>query len=359
LPRSIDPDGYGKDEDSNVSDVEDNNDDDDIRADLSRILAAADSTLRDAYASYSNTSSDGKITQHQAKRLSNFRGGKNNISSANASKFRECKNKSSLKSYFRIAKQLLAYYYRVVFRDNRHFSREGNAQVLPRDVIESTSWQQKAIQSIINTLRKQDKISRDRSGSYGNKEERDIELKRAIHTFYISLICQTVGSRPFRSAILSFCAILSRKRNQTQQQDNKKCMLYTWRDPGNFNSNLSILIWIAQVILFDFVCFKKQDDKDGIPDMIDDICKRYFQQIAETPFNHILQWQLYLFAASKTNITKHQAHWSLDKETINYRGIKLRIEHVSQLVASEFREAHSLLYNELLFRIEDIAPIKA
>ncbi|RKK86034.1 hypothetical protein BFJ68_g17172 [Fusarium oxysporum] len=120
-----------------------------------------------------------------------------------------------------------------------------------------------------------------------------------------------------------------------------------------------MLIWIAQVILFDFVCFKKQDDEDGIPDMIDDICKRYFQQMAETPFGHILQWRLYLFAASKTNMTKHQARWSLDKETINYRGVELRMEHVSQLVASEFREAHSLLYDELLFGMEDIAPIEA
>jgi hypothetical protein len=35
------------------------------------------------------------------------------------------------------------------------------------------------------------------------------------------------------------------------------------------------------------------------------------------------------------------------------------MEHVSQLVASEFREAHSLLYDELLFGMEDIAPIEA
>ncbi|RKK86033.1 hypothetical protein BFJ68_g17171 [Fusarium oxysporum] len=219
LPRSIDPDGYGEDEDSDVGDVEDDDDDDDVRADLSRILAAADSTLRDAYASCSDTSPDGKMTQHRAKRLSNFRGGENDMSSANASKFREYKNESSLKSYFRIAKQLLAYYYRVVFRDDGHFSREGNAQVLPRDVIESTSWQQKAMQGIVNALRKQDKTSRDRSGGCGDEEERDVELKRAIRTFYISLICQTVGSRPFRSAVLSFCAMLSRKRNRTRQRD--------------------------------------------------------------------------------------------------------------------------------------------
>ncbi|KAM0081976.1 hypothetical protein ACKRZS_005853 [Fusarium odoratissimum] len=62
LAQSIDPDGYGEDEDSDVGDVEDDDDDDDdVRADLSRILASADSTLRDAYASYSDISPDRKI----------------------------------------------------------------------------------------------------------------------------------------------------------------------------------------------------------------------------------------------------------------------------------------------------------
>jgi hypothetical protein len=115
----------------------------------------------------------------------------------------------------------------------------------------------------------------------------------------------------------------------------------------------------AELTLFDFICFKKQDDEDGIPDMIDEMCKRYFQQMAETPFGHILQWRLYLFAASKTNLTEHQARWSLDKETINCRGTELHMEHVSQLIVSEFRQAHSLLYEELLFGMEDIAPIEA
>ncbi|KAH7205220.1 hypothetical protein BKA60DRAFT_640411 [Fusarium oxysporum] len=142
------------------------------------------------------------------------------MSSAKASKFREFKNGKSLKSYFRIAKQLLAYYYRVVFRDDRHFNRESNDQVLPGDIIEATSWQEKAMQGIINALRRQDETSRVRSGG-GGDEERDIELKRAIRTFYISLICHTVGSRPFRSAVLSFCAMLSRKKNPTRQRDNE------------------------------------------------------------------------------------------------------------------------------------------
>jgi hypothetical protein len=75
-----------------------------------------------------------------------------------------------------------------------------------------TSWQEKAMQGIINVLRRQDRTSRVKSGSGGNKE-RDIDLNYAIYAFYISLIYHTVRSRPFRSVILSFYAILSQKKN--------------------------------------------------------------------------------------------------------------------------------------------------
>lgn len=367
---------------SSCSSSSDDNDDDDndkdrIHTDLSRILEAADGTLRDAYVLCSDTSPSGKMTQHRAKRLSNFRGGEDSLSSANASKFRAFKNESSLKSYFRIGKQLLAYYYRVVFCDHGHFSREegeGEGEggidnkpvlLLPQDVIEPTAWQQRAMQDIIDALRRQDKTLRKIKlgggrGNNRNNEERDIELNHAIRKFYISLICQTVGSRPFRSAVLSFCAMLSRRRNRTRQRDNKQGALCSWRSPGNFNSNLSALTWVAQIILFDFICFKKHDDEDGIPDMIDEICKRYFQQMTETTFGHILQWRLYLFIAAKNNLTEHQARWSLDKQTIDYRGTALHMEQVSQLITSEYRQAYSLLYDELLLGMgEDITPIEA
>jgi hypothetical protein len=35
------------------------------------------------------------------------------------------------------------------------------------------------------------------------------------------------------------------------------------------------------------------------------------------------------------------------------------LEQVPQLIASEFRQAHSLLYDELLFGCKDISPVEA
>jgi hypothetical protein len=61
-----------------------------------------------------------------------------------------------------------------------------------------------------------------------------------------------------------------------------------WEELGNFNSHLSALTWTAQLVLFDYTCFQEQDNEDQIPVFLAKICKRLFQQLAETPFGHIL-----------------------------------------------------------------------
>ncbi|KAH6975566.1 telomere-associated recQ-like helicase [Ilyonectria destructans] len=329
--------------------------------------SAAEATLRDAYRLCSDKSLDRKMTQQRAKRLSEFRDGGSSSGSGGAYSFRSFKNESSLVSYFRRMKQLLAYYYRVIFCEDGHFTRDSKDQILPQDVIEATPQQQQAIDQIIDALRAQDKRAEDQPLP-GQEEdaERDAELKHAIRNFYVALVCQSVGSRPFRSVILSFCAMLSRKKAFTRQgsrnregDDESQGRRCVWYEPGNFNSNLSALTWTAQLILFDFVCFQKQDEEDEIPQLLSTLCRKYLHPMAETPFGHILQWRLYLFAAARTAVAKNQARWSLDGQTVTYIGTELHMEQVSQLAVSEFRQAHSLLYDKLLFGARDIASIEA
>jgi hypothetical protein len=62
---------------------------------------------------------------------------------------------------------------------------------------------------------------------------------------------------------------------------------------------------MAQLILFDYTCFDKQDNEDEIPTFLAQICQQFFQQLAETPFGYILQWPLYLFKAIKKVISKY------------------------------------------------------
>jgi hypothetical protein len=48
-------------------------------------------------------------------------------------------------------------------------------------------------------------------------------------------------------------------------------------------------------------------------------------------------------------MSKYQARWSLDTETVLYRGIEIQLNQITQLVVSEYQQAYSLLYDELLF----------
>jgi hypothetical protein len=305
---------------------------------LVRILVAAEAVLRDAYRLCSDTSPDRKMTQQRANILNEFYAG----ASGKADGFRYFKNASTLVTYFTTMKQLLVYYYRVVYSEDGHFTRSQarlEDQRLPREVIQPTAPQIQAMDEIMEAL------------DLGDQEEAELALKHAIRRLYLALICHTVGSVPFKSPVLSFCAMLSRKVRGKGRG--------LWEEPGNFNSHLSALTWTAQLVLFDYACFQEQDDEDQIPVFLAKICKKFFQQLAETPFGHILQWRLYLFKVGKAAIAKHQARWSLDGQTVEYRGVELQMSQISDLVVSEYQQAYALLHDELLFQATDLIPMES
>jgi hypothetical protein len=305
--------------------------DEDDEAGLITILAAVEAVFRDAYKLCSDSSPDRKMTQQRANILNEFYVG----ASGQAAGFRYYKNASTLVKYFTVGKQLLVYYYRVVHQSDGYFSRTSPDQKLPQDVIQPTAQQTQAMDEVMAAVGRDDKVA----------------LKHAIRRLYMALICQTVGSVPFRSAVLSFAAMLSRKGPGKG--------VGRWEEPGNFNSRLSALTWMAQLILFDYACFQEQDDEDQIPVFLAKICRKFFQQLAETPFGHILQWRLYLFKVGKAEVTKHQAVWALDGQSVVYRGLELQMSHIPQLVASECQQAHALLYDELMFQATDLTPMQS
>jgi hypothetical protein len=301
---------------------------------LVRILTAAEAVLHDANKLCNDRSPDRKMTQQRANILNEFYAG----ASGQADGFRSFKNASTLVTYFTTMKQLLVYYYRVVYNEDGHFSRTKSDQILPKDIIRSTSSQARAMNEIIEALAIED------------EEAAELALKHTIRRLYLALICHNVGSVPFKSAVLSFCAMLSRKGGKSRG---------LWEEPGNFNSHLSALVWTAQLIIFDYACFEEQEDEDQIPVFLAKICKRYFQQLAETPFGHILQWRLYLFKVRNNAVAKHQARWALDGQMVEYRGVELQMSQISDLVVSEYQQASILLYDELLFQVKDLIPMES
>jgi hypothetical protein len=94
--------------------------------DLVRIINAAESVLRDAYALCSNTSADRKMTQQRANILNEFYAG----ASGRADGFGYYKNPLTLLKYFSTFKQLLVYFFRVVYYKDGHFTRTNPKQRL-------------------------------------------------------------------------------------------------------------------------------------------------------------------------------------------------------------------------------------
>jgi hypothetical protein len=135
------------------------------------------------------------MTQQRANILNEFYAG----ASGKADGFRYFKNASTLVTYFTTMKQLLVYYYRVVYCKDGHFTRAQPNQTLPGDVIQPTSQQIQAMDEITVALALED------------MEEAEPALKHAIRRLYFALICHTVGSVPFESPVLSFYAILNKK----------------------------------------------------------------------------------------------------------------------------------------------------
>lgn len=294
---------------------------------LVRICNAAELMLQDAYLLCSDTSPHRKMTQQRANILNEFYAG----SSGKSDGFRYYKNPSTLVKYFTTFKQLLMYYFRVVHSEDGYFTTMQPGQLLPGAVITPTRDQKQAAQRVMAALEGDDNVL----------------LKYTIRQLYLTLICHIVGSVPYRSAVLSFASVLSRRGNGL------------WEEPGNFNSHLSALTWTAQLVIFAEACWVERDDEDRIPIFLQTICHKYFQQLAESPFGHILQWRLYLFKVGKAAITKHQARWSLDGETVEYRGTELRMSEVQQLVVSEYQRAHVLLYDELLLGMNNMVPMQS
>jgi hypothetical protein len=103
-------------------------------AELVRIIQAAESVLRDAYALCSNTSPSRRMTQQRANILNEFYAG----ASGRSDGFQYYKNPSTLVKYFATFKKLLAYLFRVAVADedgeDRHFTRTDAKQRLPGQV---------------------------------------------------------------------------------------------------------------------------------------------------------------------------------------------------------------------------------
>ncbi|KAM0712001.1 hypothetical protein Q7P37_011095 [Cladosporium fusiforme] len=151
------------------------------------------------------------------------------------------KGPKSLATYFRVAHRFVSYFSRVVAPDDYHFSPaagdDGETQ-RPEDTIEATDEQLAVWQDILKFAmhrRTADQTSDDRDDT----EDDNSEMKERLLELRMLLVCHTTGARRYESPLLSFCAMLSIKPSTR-----------SWMEPGNFNSSLSAIIWIVQLLVF-------------------------------------------------------------------------------------------------------------
>ena len=79
----------------------------------------------------------------------------------------------------------------------------------------------------------------------------------------------------------------------------------TWKEAGNYNSFLSGLIWVVQLMIFHASISLKKAGHGNILNLIKGYCGRFLQPETKTPMGEILGWQLLLFTVSKDVVGTH------------------------------------------------------
>jgi hypothetical protein len=151
-------------------------------------------------------------------------------------------------------------------------------------------------------------------------------MKDRLLELWMLLICHTIGARRYESPLLSFCAMLSIKPSTR-----------SWMEPGNFNSSLSAIIWIMQLLIFYDSALKEQQGCGKTLKLVKAYCDEYLQQTVETPIGEILRWRLLLFRVSGTSIGTHEASWDKSEQVLTYENTELRMDQIPSLLESEYQ----------------------
>lgn len=129
--------------------------------------------------------------------------------------------------------------------------------------------------------------------------------------------------------------------------------------PGNFNSNLSAIIWVVQLLFFYDSAQKERNGHGRTLDTVKVYCEKYLQQTVETPKGEILRWRLLLFRVSKDSVGEYEAFWEKGKQALIYEDTELHMDQIPTLLESEYRDCRRLLYEDLMFGIKDFRLIRA
>jgi hypothetical protein len=218
-------------------------------SDLRTIVDAMESLLRDAH----RLCFDGPecmLTYQCRVVLSRFQPSQVDLT-GKTRPFGPYKGPKSLASYFGTALRFVSYFSRVVASDEYHFSPAADTDddvedQRPEDVIDATDEQLAVWRDIYQIVQRRRKSPDEENNEEADEEEQK-RMKDRLLELWMLLICHTTGARRYESLLLSFCAILSIKPSTR-----------SWMEPGNFDSSLSAIIWIVQLLIFYDSALKEQ-----------------------------------------------------------------------------------------------------
>ncbi|KAI7206681.1 hypothetical protein KC365_g17003 [Hortaea werneckii] len=305
---------------------------------LPRITEAAESMLQEAH-SWCFNGEDCMLTWPCRVVLGRFQSSQTE-SFGKIRPFDQYKEPKTLTTYFSTAKRVLAYFDRIVAGEDYFFTPESDEDRLrPEDHVNPTQEQLDVWSAACALAR--DEIAAD-------DEQKTDELQSRLLKFWMLLITQDTGSQRYSSPLLSFCAMLSIKPS-TQG----------WLEPGNFNSHLSAIIWVVQLLIFYDSARKERAGQQRTLESVRQSCERYLQQTVETPMGEILRWRLLLFRVSKDTVGEQEAFWDESEQVLTYEDTELHMDQVPILLESEYRDCRRLLYADLMLGIKDVPSMRA
>jgi hypothetical protein len=275
----------------------------DDEPELTSILEVMDEILSEAH-SWCFEGPDCMLTWPRQLALSRF----HTATVGKARGFEPKKEPETVKINRRYWKQFLAYYYRVV-HGSGHFTASSEGQRTPADSVQLTDEQASAWVGVMEGARNQERET----------------LRDSLLVFCMAVICHEFGGSRYSSPLLGFCAMQS-----------VRPFTKTWKEPGNYNSFLSGLIWVAQLIIFHASASLEKAGDGNALDLIKEYCERFLRPETETPMGEILGWRLLLFAVSKEAVGSHQAEWDPDEEILTYRDVDLPMDQVPRLLLSSW-----------------------
>ena len=245
------------------------------------------------------------------------------------------KEPATINAYTRRAKQLFAYIYRVIAPEEPFFAAGQEINMAgPNHIVRLTEAQMHSWQRIIQSLT-----------AAGPGPLTTGRLDSMVLELWVRLIRHTTGARPFESPLVSFCALNSIKQTTG-----------SWMEAGNFNSTLSAMIWVVQLVIFFCGTVEERQGRASTLDYVKRTCDGFMHQTVETPMGEIVRWRLLLFRVSRDDIGEHSVTWDVAQEVLTYRSTRLRLEDVRNLLKMEYDGCCQLLHDALKFG-SDLPPM--